>query len=157
MSDAPARVNLFLEDFEIGEVFKTGARTIGEGMVDAFAGLTGDLHPVHVDEGAARAGLYGARIAHGMLSLSILQGLIVQTRYDLDTGVATVGWEKLRFPAPVFFGDTVRGEFTIKEARPSKSRPELGVVVEDCRLLNQRDEIVVSGEHVVMIRRRPPA
>jgi acyl dehydratase len=153
----PALEGRYFEDLPIGTELRTSARTLGEGAVDLFAGLTGDFSYVHTDAEAASATIYGERIVHGLLSLCVLQGLMWQTRYTVDTGVATLGWERIRFPEPVRIGDTVRGVFTIREARESASRPDVGIVVEDCRLINQRGDTVVSGDHVLMVRRRPPA
>jgi acyl dehydratase len=78
-----------------------------------------------------------------------------QTGYTSQTGVATLGWEEIRFPAPVRFGDTVRARFAIGEMRPSRSRPNVGILIEECTLLNQHDEVVVTGKHVLMVQRRP--
>lgn len=147
---------LYYEDLPVGTAFRTSARTIGEGAVETFAGVTGDFSYVHMDAEAASGTAFGERIVHGLLSLSVMQGLIWQTRYTIDTGVATLGWEHIRFPVAVRLGDTVHAEFTIREARESRSRPEVGIVVEDCRLLNQHSETVVTGDHVLMVRRRHP-
>jgi itaconyl-CoA hydratase len=83
-----------------------------------------------------------------------MQGLMWQTNYNRGTVVATLGWDKLRFTSPLRAGDTVRAYWTIKEKRASRSRPSLGVVVEECRLINQRKEMVLTGEHVMLVRRR---
>lgn len=143
------------EDFVLGAVFRTQARTIGEGVIDAFAGVTGDFAPVHTDAAAARETIYGQRIAHGLLSLSVLQGLIWQLRLTLTTGVASLGWDSVKFVAPVRLGDTVYAEFSIREARESKSRPDAGILVENCRLVNDRGEVVLTGDHISMVKRRP--
>jgi acyl dehydratase len=124
-------------------------------MVDAFAGVTGDFSYAHTDEIAMQSTEFGGRIAHGLLSLCVMQGLMWQTGYSSQTGIATLGWDALIFPAPVRFGDTVHARFTIREMRPSGSRPEVGILIEECTLLNQRDQVVVSGDHVLMVRRRP--
>lgn len=145
----------YFEEFEVGEELTTTGRTISEAMVDAFAGVTGDFSYAHTDEVAMQDTEFGRRIAHGLLSLCVMQGLMWQTGYSSQTGVATLAWDALRFPAPVRFGDTVRARFKIREKRPSRSRPEVGILIEECVLLNQRDEVVLTGEHVLMVRRRP--
>jgi acyl dehydratase len=145
----------YFEDLPVGTELHTSARTITEGLVELYAGVSGDFSYVHTDAERAERGLFGERVAHGLLTLSVLQGLMWQTRYDLETGMATLAWNDVRFPAPVRFGDTVRGVFTIREARASRSRPDAGIVVESCRLVNQRDEDVLMAEHVLMLRRRP--
>ena len=145
----------YFEDFTVGEEILTTGRTISEAMVDTFAGVTGDFSYAHTDEVAMQSTEFGERIAHGLLSLCVLQGLMWQTGYTSQTGVATLGWEALKFPAPVRFGDTVRARFTIREMRPSRSRPEVGILIEECVLLNQLRAVVVSGDHALMVRRRP--
>ena len=145
----------YFEDFTVGEELVTTGRTISEAMVDAFAGVTGDFSYAHTDEVAMQSTEFGERIAHGLLSLCVMQGLVWQTGYTSQTGTATLGWESVRFPAPVRLGDTVRCRFTIREMRPSNSRPNVGILIEECTLLNQRDEVVVTGDHVMMVKRRP--
>jgi acyl dehydratase len=153
MSDS-LEVGRYYEDFVLGVTFRTHARTIGAGLVDAFAGATGDFAPVHTDAIAASNTIYGERIAHGLLSLSVLQGLMWQTRYTLETGIASLGWDSVKFVAPVRIGDTVRAEFSIREARISTSRPDAGILVEDCRLINQDGKVVLKGDHVLLVKRR---
>lgn len=145
----------YFEDFTVGEEIVTTGRTISEAMVDAFAGVTGDFSYAHTDEAAMQDTEFGERIAHGLLSLCVLQGLMWQTGHTSQTVMATLGWEAIKFPAPVRFGDTLRARWAIREVRPSRSRPEAGILIEECTLLNQRDEVVVSGDHVLMVRRRP--
>jgi acyl dehydratase len=153
MENRPER-GKFYEDLPVGTTICTEGRTIEGNVVDAFAGVTGDFASVHTDAIAARKTIYGEQIAHGLLSLSILQGLMAQTRYLLDTGLASLGWDAVKFIAPVRLGDTVYGEFTIREARLSTSRPNAGIVVEDCRLTNQEGTVVLTGRHISMIKCR---
>lgn len=147
----------YYEDFHVGQEFRAARRTVTESAVDTFAGVTGDFSYLHVDAEAARESIYGERIAHGLLSLSILQGLMWQTHYTRNTGVASLGWDRIAWPKPVRIGDTVEARFTIRETRESRSRPDMGILVEDCRLINQDGEVVVTGDHVLMVRRRPGA
>jgi len=143
------------EDFVVGEELISAGRTVGEGAIDLFAGLTGDFSQVHTDAQMMQESEFGERIAHGLFTLSIMQGLMWRTNYTQGTGVATIGWDKLKFVAPVKIGDTVRARWTIKEKRLSKSRPHLGIIIEECRLVNQRQETVLTGEHATMVRRKP--
>lgn len=147
----------YYEDFVVDAEFVSAARTVGEGMIDAFAGITGDFSEVHTDAELMKDTEFGGRIGHGILALGLMQGLMWQTAYTQDTVVATVAWDKLRFHAPLRAGDTVRVYWTIREKRPSRSRPKTGIVVEDCRLVNQRKETVLTGEHALMMLRRPGA
>jgi len=154
MSTSGAR-GKYYEDFALGEEFESMGRTVSEGTIDAFAGVTGDFSEVHTDAEMMKETEFGERIGHGILALGILQGLMSQTAYTQGTALATVGWDKLRFSAALRAGDTVRALWTIREMRPSRSRPQTGILVEGCRLVNQRQETVLTGEHVMMVRRRP--
>ena len=145
----------YYEDFVVGEEMISAGRTIGEGTIDLFAGLTGDFSQVHTDAEFMKESEFGERIGHGILALGIMQGLMWRTNYTQGTGVATIGWDKLKFTAPLRIGDTVRASWRIKEKRVSQSRPHLGIITEECRLVNQRKEVVVTGEHVTMVRCRP--
>ncbi len=147
----------YFEDFVVGEELVSARRTVGEGTIELFAGVTGDFSEVHTDAELMRDSEFGERIGHGILALGIMQGLMWQTNYNVGTVVATVGWDRLRFTSPLRIGDTVQAHWTVREKRVSKSRPHLGILVEECRLVNQRKEVVLTGEHVVMIRRRPVA
>jgi acyl dehydratase len=147
----------YYDDLAVGEEFESMARTVGEGTIDAFAGVTGDFSEVHTDAELMKATEFGERIGHGILALGLMQGLMWQTAYTQGTAVATIGWDKLRFSAALRAGDTVRAHWTIREMRPSRSRPHTGIIVEACRLVNQRKETVLTGEHVMMMLRRPAA
>ena len=147
----------YFEDFVVGEEMVSAARTVGQGTIDLFAGITGDFSEVHTDGELMKHTEFGERIGHGILALGIMQGLMWQTLYTAGTVIATVAWDKLKFSAPLRAGDTVRAHWTIRTKRPSRSRPETGLIVEDCRLLNQRKETVLTGEHVLMMRRRAGA
>ena len=145
----------YFEDFVVGEKLTSAGRTIGENTIDLFAGLTGDFSDVHMDAEVMKQSEFGGRIGHGILALGIMQGLMWQTNYNLGTAIATLGWDKVKLSAPLRAGDTVRAYWAIESKRESRSRPHAGILVEGCRLVNQRSEIVLSGEHVLMVRRRP--
>lgn len=153
----PAAAGKYYEDFGLGEETVSARRTVSEGTIDLFSGVTGDFSEVHTDAELMKESEFGERIGHAILSLGVMQGLMWQTGYNRGTVIATLGWDKLRFTAPLRAGDTVQVCWTIKEKRVSRSRPALGVVVEECRLMNQRKEIVMTGEHVMLIRRRSEA
>lgn len=147
----------WFEDFVVGEMRVSPARTLTEGDVYLFAGLTGDNSQVHTDEEYGKGMLFGGRIAHGLLGLSLIQGLMARTNYTQGTGVASVGWDKIRFVAPIMIGDTLRTYWTIKEKRPSASRPGVGIIVEYIELKNQDGKVVQTAEHAIMMRCRPAA
>jgi acyl dehydratase len=157
MIQAPEEVVLgcWYEDFELGKERLSPGRTIGEADLQAFSGLTGDYSQVHTDEEFCKKTEFGTRIAHGLLGLSIAQGLMWRTNYTQGTGVASVGWDKWNFKAPVKIGDTLRTRWKLVHKRESKSKPNMGLITEFVELINQRGEVLQSGEHITLIRRRP--
>lgn len=118
-------------------------KTVTEADVVLFAGVTGDLNPVHVDETAARESRFGGRIAHGMLSAAFIS-TVLGTRLP-GPGTIYMG-QTLRFTAPVRIGDTVTAEVTVRELDRERRRARLETV---CR--NQNGETVIEGEAQVML------
>ena len=141
------------EDFKVGEVLVTGRRTIDGSDVSRFAGLTGDFNPLHVDAEFAKTTPFGERVAHGILTLAVSNGQQNLGGWFEGTTLALLGLDRLKFTAPVKFGDTVRTEMTVTETRPA-SKPDRGVVVFDVAVKNQRDETVCSYEETVLMRRK---
>jgi acyl dehydratase len=146
---------MWFEDFEIGEPRYSTARTITEGDMMNFAGLTGDYSPVHTDEEACKETEFGTRIVHGLLGLAIAQGLCWRTNYKQGTGVASLGWTDWNFKKPILPGDTVHTKWWTVEKRESKSKPGMGVMKEHVQLINQRGEVVQEGDHIELVRTRP--
>jgi acyl dehydratase len=146
-----ASVERFFDEYEVGEAFTGMARTIDQSDVNLFAGLTMDLHPAHLD--ASFAGeRYGGRLVHGMLTFSIVTGLTVE--YNLRA--VSYGYDRVRFPAPVHAGDTVRGRSEVVELREHR-RPELGVVVKEYQGRNQHGAVVFACRHLLAVERRAAA
>jgi acyl dehydratase len=146
----------YLEEFVPGEAFRSPTRTITETDVVMFAALSGDYNEIHTSETwAVRHGPFGRRVAHGMLCLGIGHALMLRLGILEGTALALLGVDGWRFLAPVFFGDTLHVEFTVAEARPSRSRPDRGIVTFDCRYVNQDGQVVQEGRQAVMVRRRP--
>jgi acyl dehydratase len=137
------------ESYPIGTTRETSARTITETDIILHAGQSGDFYPHHMDAEWCRTQPFGQRIAHGTLIFTIGVGL---TAGEINPLAMTYGYEKLRFPKPVFIGDTIRTRVTISEKRDHK-RPEYGIVVEKLEVLNQRDECVMACEHLLLVRR----
>jgi acyl dehydratase len=148
-------LGLWYEDFKIGEERLSPGRTITESDLVSFAGLTGDFSQVHTDEEFCKKTEFGTRIAHGLLGLSIAQGLAWRTNYTQGTGVASLGWDKWSFKRPIMIGDTVRARWRATDKRESRSKPGMGIITEFVELVNQRSEVVQDGEHITMIRKRP--
>jgi acyl dehydratase len=151
----PVVLGLWFEEFEIGSERLSPGRTITESDIMGFAGLTGDYSQVHTDEEFCKKTEFGTRIAHGLLGLSIAQGLMWRTNYTQGTGVASLGWDKWTFKGPIKIGDTVRIRWRVTEKRESRSKPGMGIITEAVEVVNQRGEVVQTGVHITMIRRRP--
>src|ERR1019366_10415269 len=100
----------FFEDYELGEVRKTHGRTITETDFVIHAGHTGDFFPHHMDAEAAKSTPFGQRIAHGTMTFAIGIGL---TASEINPHAFTYGFERLRFPKPVFIGDTIHTRLTV--------------------------------------------
>jgi acyl dehydratase len=134
-------MSLFFEDFEVGMRFETPSRTVTETDVVNFAYLSGDWSPLHTDEEFAKKTEFGGRIAHGMLTLSIISGLHVRLKLTEDTIIAFYGLDKLRFIKPVYIGDTLRAEIEVVE---KEDRDGYGLVTYKVNVLNQKNEVVVK-------------
>lgn len=145
----------WFEEFEVDVERLSPGRTVTEADIVNFAGLTGDFNDIHTNEEACRKTEYGTRIAHGLFGLSVAQGLMWRTNYTQGTGVASLGWNKWSFKAPIKCGDTVRVRWNVTSKRESKSNPAMGIIVEWAELINQKGDVVQEGEHVTMIRRKP--
>lgn len=138
------------EEFEIGHSRISTGRTVTETDIVLHAGQSGDFYPHHMDAEWCATQPFKQRIAHGTLTFTIGVG---QTAAGINPLAMTYGYEKLRFPKPVFIGDTIRTKVTIAEKRDHK-RPDYGIVVEKLEVLNQRDECVMACEHLLLVRRR---
>jgi acyl dehydratase len=143
----------FYEDYAVGDQVITPARTVTEADVAMFAALSGDYNRLHTDAEYAAQGPFGERIAHGLLGLSIVIGLAFRTDIDPDGVVAFLGlsW---KFSGPIKFGDTIHAVIQIASMRPTRA-PDRGIVAQATQLLNQRGEIIQSGELTLMLKRRP--
>ena len=129
-------------DLKVGQSAER-TKMMTEALVNAYADLTGDFSPVHVDEAAAAKTRFGTRIAHGMLSAGFLSAVIGM---DLP-GPGTI-WvaQALQFKQPVKIGDTITWRAEVKELFPEKKRATLSTT---CR--NQRGEIVIEGEGTILL------
>ena len=146
----------YLEDLTAGDVFTSAARTITEGDVVAFAGLSGDFNPIHTDVEFAKETPYGQRVVYGLLGLSMLTGLLDRTGLFSGSAIAMLGIRDWTFTAPLFIGDTIRFRLTIVDVRRSRSG-DRGVVQRYFELMNQRDEVVQKGHIDILVRARETA
>ena len=130
--------------FKVGDSAEI-TKTIEQADVDAFAGVTGDHNPVHVDEEFAKTTRFGKRIAHGMLTASLISAVLANKLPG--EGSVYLG-QTLQFVAPVFPGDEITARVIVKEIREDKPVMKLETVC-----LNQRGEIVIRGEATVLVHR----
>lgn len=145
----------YFEEIVVGEEIESAPRTITEADIMAFAELSGDMNPLHVDPDYARTTIFGERIAHGLLGLSVASGLAWQTGLMQGTAEAFIGMD-WKFRAPIRIGDTIRVRMVATQKR---EMPHLkgGFVTISAVLLNQRDEVVQKGSWTVLVRSRPSA
>jgi len=143
--------HIYFEDYEIGSVRETSGRTITETDIVVHAGQTGDFYPHHMDAEFAKQSAFGQRVAHGTLTFSIAIGL---TAGEVNPAAFSYGYDRLRFIKPVFIGDTIHTRVTIAGKQDDPKRPDQGRVSEKCEAVNQRGEVVLACEHILLAERR---
>ncbi len=126
----------------------TFSKTVSESDVYLFAGITGDLAPNHVDEEYMKRSGYGRRIAHGALVVGFMSTAsslaIANSRSSSEETPVSLGYERIRFLAPVYFGDTVTVQYEIVAIDEQRRRS-----VADMRVINQSAELVAVGQHIL--------
>ena len=144
---------LFLEEFEVGRLLLGPSRTITEADIMDFAAVSGDDNALHTDEEFARNTVFGQRIAHGLLGLSIGTGLACEAGFIDGTTLAFTGLE-WKFKAPVFIGDTITFRATVSKNRPMRGIGG-GMVVLNVDIVNQDDKVVQTGQWSLLIKSKP--
>jgi 3-hydroxybutyryl-CoA dehydratase len=144
---------MYFEDFASAQPLQSRERAVSEEDVMAFARLTGDFVPLHTDEAFARRTKYGRRIAHGALVFSISIGLATETNLFGDELIAFAGVDKLRFVAPVFFGDRIHVVKRVVERKELGAAQ--GTITFETRVLNQDGKLVVAYLDKLLVKRRP--
>ena len=141
---------LYFEEFQEGVELTTPGRTITETDIQLFAGLTGDYTQLHTDAEFCKDTIFGQRVAHGLLGLSIASGLGARLGFIEGTAVALreVTW---KFTGPIFAGDTIHLQIAVAE---KKAMPRLGIglVTFDVSIVNQKDEVVQKGQWKALIQ-----
>lgn len=147
---------LYFEEFSVGQVFKHPVRrTVTEMDNVLFSAMTHNPAALHLDEEYCREHTeFGQRIVNSAFTLGLLVGLSV-SETTLGTTVGNLGWDEVRFPKPVFHGDTLRVESQVLEVRTSQSRPHNGIVIFEHRGYNQRQELVASCKRSALMLRKP--
>jgi acyl dehydratase len=146
----------FFEDYIPGSVYEFGAITVTEAEIVEFAGRF-DPQSFHVDPVTAAQSHLGGIIASGWHTIGLAMRLLVDHFLTHVASLGSPGVDEIRWPNPVRPGDTLRIRATILEARPSRSKPDRGVVRTLVEALNQKDELVLSMKTVSLLGRRQPA
>jgi 3-hydroxybutyryl-CoA dehydratase len=140
---------LGFDELHVGDEWESPARTITEADVVAFAGLSGDFNPLHVDHEAARQGPFGQPVAHGLLGLAVASGLASQA--PRVATLAFLGILEWKFLHPIGFGDTIRVVSRVEGLEP-RSQGRRGVVTWHRQLINQAGQIVQEGRTQTLVR-----
>ena len=141
--------------FEEGMAFEHAiTRTVSEADNLLFCSMTYNPQPLHIDAHKAAATEFGRPIVNSLLTLGLLVGLSVHET-TLGTTIANLGMTDVAFPAPLFHGDSLRARTTVEALRPSRSRPEAGLVTFRHEGFNQDDALVARATRTALMRRRP--
>jgi acyl dehydratase len=148
---------LYFEEFSEGQVFEHAlSRTVTEMDNILFSSLTLNPQPLHLDEEFAKGTEFGQRLVNSLFTLGLMIGMTVGDT-TLGTTIANLGMSKVEFPKPVFHGDTLRVRTIVKSMRPSRSRPEAGIIEFVHEAVNQRGEVVAVCSRAAFMKRRPMA
>lgn len=149
---------LFFDELTVGQLFQHPIRrTITEMDNVLFSAMTHNPAQLHLDEEYCRTETeFGQRIVNSAFTLGLMVGISVGDT-TLGTAIANLGWDEVRFPKPIFHGDTIRVESEVVELRESKSRPNAGIVTFVHRAFNQRGELVGHCKRSGLQRKKPVA
>jgi acyl dehydratase len=147
---------VYFDDLEVGQVFRHALRrTITEMDNVLFTSMTHNPALLHLDEEYCRTETeFGQRIVNSAFTLGLMVGISVGDT-TLGTAVANLGWDEVRFPNPLFHGDTIRVETEVLELRASKSRPNAGIVTFQHRAYNQKGQLVAICKRSGLQLKRP--
>ena len=145
----------FFDEFEVGRVFKHAIRrTVTETDNVLFSTLTHNPAPLHLDHEHMRESEFGKPLMNSFFTLGLIVGIAINDT-TLGTTVANLGLQDVRFPAPLFVGDTVHVETEVIALRPSKTRPHNGILTLEHRGYNQSDVLVAICQRAVLMMRKP--
>ena len=148
---------LWFDELAVGQVFDHAIRrTVTETDNVLFSAMTHNPAQLHLDEHYMQGTEYGQRIVNSAFTLGLMVGISVGDT-TLGTAVANLGWDEVRFPKPLFHGDTVHVTTEVIDLRPSKSRPDQGIVTFLHKAFNQKNELVASCKRSGLQRKRPVA
>jgi len=145
---------LYFEEFSVGQQFEHPIRrTVTEADNVFFTAMTHNPAQLHLDEEYGKTTEFGQRIVNSLFTLGLMIGISVGET-TLGTTVANLGMDEVKFPKPVFHGDTLHVETEVLELRESKSRPQNGIVLFMHRAFNQRGELVASCKRTALMLRK---
>jgi acyl dehydratase len=142
--------SLYFDDFRVGQKFVSKSRTLTEADIVNFAGLSWDHNQLHTDAEYAGKTQYGKRIAHGLLGVVAHAGLTYQLTEDSILALLELNW---KFHRPIYIGDTMHVEQTVKELRES-SAGDRGVLTFEKEVRNQSNEVVQTGTTTILLKKR---
>jgi acyl dehydratase len=147
---------LYFDEFHLGQVFAHQMRrTVTEADNVWFSTATCNPAAIHLDEQWCKENSeFGTRIVNSAFTMGLMIGLSVGDT-TLGTTIGNLGMDEVRFPKPVFHGDTIRAESEVIEIRPSKSRPNQGIVTFMHRAFNQRNELVGHCKRAALMLKKP--
>jgi acyl dehydratase len=146
---------LYFEEFSVGQIFDHPIRrTVTETDNVLITTLTHNPAALHLDAEYMKGTEFGKPIVNSCLTLGLMVGISVNDTTH-GTTVANLGWDEVRFPQPVFPGDTLRIETEVLEVRESKSRPDNGIVIFAHRAFNQGDELVAECKRSALMLKQP--
>jgi acyl dehydratase len=146
---------IWFDELEVGQVFQHPIRrTVTETDNILFSAMTHNPAQLHLDEEYMKGTPFGQRLVNSAFTLGLMVGISVGDT-TLGTAVANLGWDEVRFPNPLFHGDTVHVVTEVIELRESKSRPEAGIVTFRHQAFNQKDELVASCKRSGLQLKRP--
>ena len=147
---------LYFEEFAEGRVFEHAlSRTVTEMDNVLFTTLTMNPQPLHLDAEFAKSTEFGRPLVNSIFTLGLVIGMSVGDT-TLGTTIANLGMTEVRFPKPVFHGDTIRARTTVLSLRRSRSRPDSGIVEFEHQGLNQKGEVVAICRRAALMKVRPP-
>lgn len=148
-------MGLFFEEFAEGMTFDHPlSRTVTEYDNVSFSLLTMNTQPLHIDFDFASKTEWGKPLVNSLFTLGLMIGMTV-TDTTLGTTVGNLGMSDVKFPKPVFHGDTLRAKSKVVSTRESKSNPAVGIVEFEHEMWNQRNELVAICRRAAMMKRRP--
>jgi len=154
VTDHPARVTRYFEDFIPGITVDCGSFSLSEAEIIAFA-KEYDPQPFHVDPVAAKDGPFGGLIASGWHTASMMMRQLVDNYVSPESSLGAAGVDELRWPKPVRPGDTLHIRAAVLEARRSRSKPDRGIVKTLMELTNQDGDLVMKATAINFILLRP--